>query len=402
MGGRIIAYFAVGIVENVVPAYLCEIAPASLRGFFAGIMNLVVNLGNLWGVGMGRAYATETGKIGWMVPVGVQLIPVAAMGLMLPFVVESPRWLINMGQKDKGLQALNRLRPKKDVDSGLTIIEADAFEQAILDSQAQDQGSWLELLKGTYLRRTLICCLLFTMNQCTGLQFINLYAPTFLTQMGLTQMAFTYTTIITAVGIIAGLIAITTLDVFGRRRILLNGVSLSAIFNAVCGGVGSKRSISSTDIHVIVASLCFISIGNRAGTGPVAWVCGSEIGGVKMRKKILAVGAAWDVVMAFVMSYSIPYFIGTPGANLKAKVGFFFMGICIACGVLSFFFVPELTGRSLEEVDELFDSGIWAWQFEKTQTTGVGRRIAQLELGEQTLAEEVQLDQEKDVKDSKV
>jgi SP family sugar:H+ symporter-like MFS transporter len=42
-GGRVIAYFAVGIVENIVPSYLSEIAPAGLRGFFAAIMNIVVS-----------------------------------------------------------------------------------------------------------------------------------------------------------------------------------------------------------------------------------------------------------------------------------------------------------------------------------------------------------------------
>ena len=43
--------------------------------------------------------------------------------------------------------------------------------------------------------------------------------------------------------------------------------------------------------------------------------------------------------------------------------------------------VPELTGRSLEEVDELFDRGIPAWRFATTQTTGVGAEIRRLEMG---------------------
>lgn len=41
--------------------------------------------------------------------------------------------------------------------------------------------------------------------------------------------------------------------------------------------------------------------------------------------------------------------------------------------------MPELTGRSLEEVDELFDAGLWAWQFKGHKTTGIGHRIALLE-----------------------
>ena len=100
-----------------------------------------------------------------------------------------------------------------------------------------------------------------------------------------------------------------------------------------------------------------------------------------MRKKIMAVGMSFDVVFAFAMSYSIPYLIGTPGANLGPKIGYFFMAICIAGLLFIIFFVPEVTGRSLEEVDELFERRLWAWQFEKAETHGVGRTIAELELG---------------------
>lgn len=115
-GGRVIAYFAVGIVsivpmifgrhrlnfqvEAAVSTYLAEISPSSLRGFFVslqyinvisalmrqtGIMNCVVALGNLWGAGMGRAFATETRRIGWQIPVAVQFIPAVAIFVMVPF-----------------------------------------------------------------------------------------------------------------------------------------------------------------------------------------------------------------------------------------------------------------------------------------------------------------------------
>lgn len=52
---------------------------------------------------------------------------------------------------------------------------------------------------------------------------------------------------------------------------------------------------------------------------------------------------------------------------------------CAAIAVLFFvFFLPELKGRSLEEVDELFEQKLWAWQFENAKTHGIGHRIAHL------------------------
>ena len=64
---------------------------------------------------------------------------------------------------------------------------------------------------------------------------------------------------------------------------------------------------------------------------------------------------SWDVLAAFTVTYSIPYLLGTPGANLGAKVGWIFAGISTLSFLFALFFVPELQGRSLEETDELFE-----------------------------------------------
>ncbi|GFZ52326.1 hypothetical protein JCM24511_10099 [Saitozyma sp. JCM 24511] len=86
-GCRIVAYFGVGVVENLVPSYLSEIAPAGIRGFFAGIMNIIVALGNLWGSGMGSGLAAEKARVGWIVPAAVKFIPVVAIAVFVPSYV---------------------------------------------------------------------------------------------------------------------------------------------------------------------------------------------------------------------------------------------------------------------------------------------------------------------------
>lgn len=94
---------------------------------------------------------------------------------------------------------------------------------------------------------------------------------------------------------------------------------------------------------------------------------------------VIAFGTAIDVLSAFVVTFSVPYLLGKPGANLGANVGWIFGGDAVFGLIFSIFFVPELKGRSLEEVDELFEARLWAWQFDKYETTGIGSQIAQLE-----------------------
>jgi MFS family permease len=152
--GRIIAYFAVGLVENAVPAYNAETSPAATRGLLSGSIILVSSLGNLWGSGMSRAYATTLTAEGWIIPTAMQFIPAVGILALVPFTPESPRWLLLKGRRESAMESLVKIRHKHEVDSGAVAAEVDALDQMIEESRATDNASWLELLRGNYLRRT--------------------------------------------------------------------------------------------------------------------------------------------------------------------------------------------------------------------------------------------------------
>jgi SP family sugar:H+ symporter-like MFS transporter len=176
--GRNFAYMTVGLVENIVLAYNSEIAPAAVRGLLAGSNTFVVALGNLWGAGMSRAYVSETRNLGWIIPCAMQLIPAVLLLVGVPFCPGSPRWLVLQGKKDQALKNLDRLRKQEEIDSGYTMAEIEAIEQAIVERSAVDHGTWLDLFRGNYLRRSWIARSLFAFQQTNGNQFVNSYGPT--------------------------------------------------------------------------------------------------------------------------------------------------------------------------------------------------------------------------------
>jgi hypothetical protein len=106
---------------------------------------------------MCQAFATETTKKGWMVPVAVQAIPAVLILFLAPFTTESPRWLITHNRKEQALAALQKLRPKDAVQQGVCEAEIDALDAAIQQDKVLNNARWRDIFRGTYFRRALIC-----------------------------------------------------------------------------------------------------------------------------------------------------------------------------------------------------------------------------------------------------
>jgi MFS transporter, SP family, sugar:H+ symporter len=82
-----------------------------------------------------------------------------------------------------------------------------------------------------------------------------------------------------------------------------------------------------------------------------------------------------------VVAFTLPYLQDTPGANLGSKVGFIYGSICFVALIWGYFFLPELKGRSLEELDEMFAAKLPLRKFRDYQSNedGVGAAVSRLE-----------------------
>ncbi|KAF2160628.1 hypothetical protein M409DRAFT_29016 [Zasmidium cellare ATCC 36951] len=283
------------------------------------------------------------------------------------------------GKKDQALTVLNKLRPAEDVENGTTVLEVEAIEQAVVLCEEQDMGRWIDIFRGTYLRRTVIGGFLGAFCQITGGQFINTYGPTFYKDFGLGDKAFTYALITTVLILVTQSIALYGYDRLGRRPIMILGSIIQVPLMIVVAACGSAKHPSGAKINAVVDSCIMFASFQRMATESPTYIIGSEIGGVKLRRKIMTWCIVWNVLGAFATTFSVPYLLNAPYANLHAKVGWIFAGISLASFVFVVFFVPEFKGRSLEEIDELFEKKLKAWQFAKAETSGIGAQIAMLE-----------------------
>jgi MFS family permease len=113
--GRFLGGFAVGFLSLVIPVYLAETAPASIRGRLVGFFDIFIQVGTLAGfwINFGIESTLESNRFQWQLPTFVQFFPAAFLMLGVWFCPESPRWLVSRDRDEEGLKALSRLRKRR-------------------------------------------------------------------------------------------------------------------------------------------------------------------------------------------------------------------------------------------------------------------------------------------------
>ncbi|BCS25084.1 sugar porter family MFS transporter [Aspergillus puulaauensis] len=368
--GRMLIYGAVGLVENVVPTYESEICPAPLRGFCVGSIQLFLTFGSLIAGVVNEGLSKLDTDAGWMVATGIQMVPALIILTGLYFTPDSPRWLISKNRRSDALKALKVFRPKQQVEDGRCELEIIALENS---DNMQEKAPWKALFNASNRRRTSIALVIMALQQLTGVTFSSSYGPTFYKQVGLGDKAFAYAAINNAVSVVTAVIGMYMFDVFGRRDLTLHGCWGQALFLCLIGGLGAESSRSTSETNGMVASFILYAAILHATLGPAAYITAAEVGTATLREKTMAISTAWNVVVGFGVVYSTPYLLSTPGANLGARLGYVWGGCAAVGAIWVWFFMPELKGRSLEDVDELFAAGLPAWRFKQYECTGINR-----------------------------
>lgn len=97
-------------------------------------------------------------------------------------------------------------------------------------------------------------------------------------------------------------------------------------------------------------------------------VTAAEVPHLQLRDKSSMVVYLTQFVCDFVVSYTLPYLLGTGYANLHSKVGFIYGGFGIIGLVWAFFCLPDMSGRSLEELEIMWTEKVPARQFRSMST----------------------------------
>lgn len=336
---RIIGGIGVGLASAVSPMYIGEIAPADIRGRLVSINQFAIIFGMLvvyfvnWGIANGKPLEWIN-TIGWRWMFVSEAIPAGLFGLFLFFVPETPRYLALNNQDSKALNILTKI---------------NGTEQAKLifrDIKSSVEKSSAKLF--SYGKIVIVIgVLLSVFQQFVGINVALYYAPRIFESMGAEKDASMLQTVVMGlVNVIFTVVAIMTVDKWGRKPLLMIGSVGMAIGMFAIGLLAFMKIIGiSTLVFIIIYTASFMM-----SWGPICWVLISELFPNKIRGKAVAVAVAAQWAANYFISSTYP-------AMMEFSSGgtYWFYGVM---SILSFFFVwkmiPETKGKTLEEMEHLW------------------------------------------------
>jgi sugar porter (SP) family MFS transporter len=337
--GRIFVGMAIGISSMIVPLYIAEIAPASIRGRLVSLNQLALTSGIVVSYLVDYAFA-ESGSWRWML--GVAAIPSIVFGIGMFFLPETPRWLYKKGRTAEAYRILAFAQGRENVEREM----AEIKNSLLLARQRQ-----LEVIP-RWLKRALVVGIgLAIFQQLTGINTIIYYAPLVFEAAGFktAQHAILATVIIGIVNVMATIVAFWLLDKVGRRILLLIGLVGMIVSLGILGFCFQFSHLSNVLAWLTLVSLIFYIASFAISLGPVFWLLISEIYPLSIRGKAMSVATVFN--WAFNLFVSLTFLTLVDLLGLAGT--FWFYGLLgIAAWLFSYFLVPETKNKTLEQIEK--------------------------------------------------
>ena len=336
---RVIGGVGVGLASAVCPMYIGEIAPAEIRGRLVSLNQFAIIFGMLivyfvnWGIADGQTIEWIN-EIGWRRMFLSEALPAAVFILLMFLVPESPRYL---ALKQKDTEALSILTRVNGVEKAKQILED--IKSTIETSKAKLYSYGKAVL--------IIGILLSVFQQFVGINVALYYAPRIFESMGAAKDASMLQTIIMGlVNVVFTVVAILTVDKWGRKPLLIIGSIGMAIGMIAISTLAFLDIIGTTTlVFIIIYTASFMM-----SWGPICWVLISEIFPNKIRSQAVAIAVAAQWAANFFISSTYP-----PMMEFSNGGTYFFYGVMsILSALFVWKYVPETKGKTLEEME-----GLW-------------------------------------------
>ena len=353
---RMIGGVGVGASLIIAPMYIAEISPAEIRGRMVSFnqLNIVIGISVAFFTNflilrfsqLGKPWVSALGfdvwQWRWML--GLESLPAILYFGFLFIVPESPRWLIMKGREYEAKKVLSRVVSEKQADEDIA-----AVKQSLETDISKSKMPVSELFKPALRLVLLIGITVAIAQQITGINAVFFYAPMIFEQTGIgTDAAFSQAILVGLTNLVFTILAILFIDRFGRKVLLIFGLSGIAISMFLLAYGFSMDEASMNPWLILIGIIGFVA-SFAISIGPVMWVLFSEIFPNSVRGIAISFVGLINSAVSFLVQLVFPWELETIGSSATFLIfgAFAVIGLVVIAWLL-----PETKGKSLEELEK--------------------------------------------------
>ncbi|MBJ7880518.1 D-xylose transporter XylE [Gelidibacter salicanalis] len=345
---RILGGIGVGLASMLSPLYIAEIAPASSRGKLVSFNQLAI-VGGFLVVYFVNYFISRSGgsdawlnEVGWRWMFASEIVPAGLFLALLFFVPDTPRSLMLKNKPEKALEVLTKVNGKEEA---LKILDQIKLTMVQHSGKLFSFG-WMVIFIGIALS---------VFQQFVGINVVLYYAPEIFKSIDPnTDGALLLTIVVGIVNFLFTIVAIRTVDKYGRKPLMIIGALGMCVAMLSLGFV----FFSGATGYLALACMILYVASFAVSWGPVTWVLLSEIFPNKIRGRAMAIAVAAQWISNYLVSLTFPMMDDNSYLTEQFNHGFAYWIYGLMSLLAMFFvwkFVPETKGKTLEEMESLWE-----------------------------------------------
>jgi len=359
---RIVGGVGIGVASVISPLYISEISVSRFRGTLVSLYQLAITIGFMgaylvnYAISSYAVHMKELGTIGgfwgkyivnetWRGMLGAESLPALLFFIILFFIPESPRWLVIKAKEALAFKTLKR------------IYGADMANEQVADLknlvQSEEKSDWKILFQPGFRVALFIGVSLAILGQFMGVNAVLYYGPSIFQQTGLSEGdSLFYQVIVGLVNFGSTVLAMAVIDKIGRKKLVYYGVSGMIVSLILIGFYFTLNKVSNVVPPITLLILILIYIFSCAiSICVVIWVLLSEMYPAKVRGLAMSAAGFSLWIGTYLIGQLTPWLMTTLSS---AGVFWLFGLMCIPYLYITWKLVPETTGKSLEDIERMW------------------------------------------------
>ncbi|KFY90897.1 hypothetical protein V501_01907 [Pseudogymnoascus sp. VKM F-4519 (FW-2642)] len=332
----------------LIPVWMAEVAPPSVRGAMVVMHGVMIGLGYTAAQWIAYGFFHVHNNLSWRLPLLLQCIPLVFLIASMPWIPESPRYLLMVDNVDNATKVIRRLHHPEEATVELAQMTRQVAIDRTLDS------SWIQMFKKpSYRKRSLMALVLASSTQMVGVLVISNYGPTIYKQLGFdADLQFIFQSATIMAGFFASPIAIWIVDRMPRNILLgaceLGCVACLLVEAALDATMPEQHNIAGLRASVAMLFLFFMLFNGGVDCSVYPYL--TEIFPTHLRVKGMSLAVSGICVTDLLWLMLAPTAFASIG--WKYYLCFIIPAFVMALCILLFF--PDTSGVPLEEIAAIF------------------------------------------------